>query len=365
MPEQTQEEKKGALEADISIGGISLTQKIVFARYLAIMLKSGLSISEALDIIHDQATGKFKKVVMSILKAVQAGNTLSDSLKHHSKVFSNLFVSTAFAGESSGTLDDNLANLAEQLKKEKELKSKIKSAMLYPVIVLVGTFVLGMAMAFLVIPKITPLFEGMDMELPITTKILIGFSNIVQDNGMALLGGIILGLGFFIWLLRRKFVHPVTHWLLLRIPIVKKISQNSNLANFCRTLGMLLKSGLTIDAALNITKETSTNFYYKKSIARVSQKIAQGTKLSDNLSQFDTYFPKIVTSMVRVGERSGNLEDTLFFLADFHENEVDNSTKALSTAIEPILLIIIGLVVGGMAISIVAPIYQITGNIQK
>jgi type II secretory pathway component PulF len=205
----------------------------------------------------------------------------------------------------------------------------------------------------------------MDMELPFTTKILIWVSELIENHGLLIFITLVFGFSFLFWLLKRKFMHPITHFIILRIPIIKNISSHTNLASVCRTLATLLKSGLNIDEALTITKNTASNYYYRKSLEKATKRITQGTRLSENLEIFSLYFPKLVTSMIRVGERSGKLEETLFYLAEFYDAEVDNSTKALSTAIEPVLLIFIGLAVGGMAMSIITPIYQITGNVSK
>lgn len=357
------QEKKGLLELDISIKGVSSTQKLVFARYLAVMLKAGLNISEALEIIYDQGTGRFKRIIYKVMKSVNSGNTLSSSLSKFPKVFSSLFINAVYAGEASGTLEQNLENVAEQLKREKELISKVKGAMVYPIIVLVATFGLGLAMAFLVLPKITPLFDNMGMDLPFTTRILIRSSDIVQEKGFFLFAVIIFSCFFSYWFLRRKFLRPVTHWVLLRVPIIKDIIRNVNIARFCQVFGTLLRSGLNIDEALKITKRAVGNYYYQKKIEIICNRIGQGSPLSENLENFEAYFPKLVISMIKVGERTGKLEESLFYLSEFFDIEVDNSTKSLSTAIEPILLIGIGIAVGGMALSIITPIYQMTGNV--
>lgn len=357
--------KTSFLEADISIGGVSLTDKVVFAKHLSVMLKAGMTIAESLQIIENQSKGKFKKAIAAILRSIEAGNSLAFALAKYPRIFSSLFVNTTYAGEASGTLEKNLENIAEQLKKSKELVDKVKGAMIYPVVVLVGTLVLGLVMSFLVLPKIIPLFEGLKMDLPLTTRMLIWISHFVQDHGTFLLVAIFLFVVSFSWLIRQAFFKPITHYLFLHTPIVKNISHNTNLANFCRTLGTLLKSGLNIVEALNITKDTVENYYYKKCLEKISDKVSQGTTLSDNLAAMEKYFPRIATSMIRVGERSGNLEETLFYLAAFYEEEVDNATKALSTAIEPILLILIGITVGGLAVSIISPIYKMTGNVNK
>ncbi|MBT4120417.1 MAG: type II secretion system F family protein [Candidatus Magasanikbacteria bacterium] len=356
--------KKPALGMDISIGGINPTTRALLAKHLAVMQKAGLTITESLDIIEDSATGRMKNVIRKVLASVKSGNTLSESMSRYPKVFSGIFVSSVYAGETSGTLDQNLENLAEQLEKEKELISKVKGAMLYPIVVLVAAFVLGIAMSFFVLPKIIPLFEGLKTELPITTLWLIRFSHFVSDHGTGLFLGIVAFVVFFVWLIKQKFVHPVTHLFLLHVPILKSISRNSNLARFARTLGTLLKSGLSIDEALEVTEKSLENYYYQRALLKVRKRISRGSTLSENLQAYHKLFPKMTAKMILVGEQSGKLEDTLLYLANFYEVEVDNSTKSLSTAIEPILLIFIGLVVGFLALSIITPIYNITGNIR-
>jgi len=357
--------KKGALEGDISLGGINFGQKVTFAKHLAVMLKSGLTITEALEIVHGQAEGKLKKIIGKLKSSVDAGNSLSSSLGKFPKIFPPIFVNTVYVGESSGTLDENLDNLAGHLKKDKELMDKIKSAMVYPMIVLVLAFVLAMAISFVVLPKITPLFKGLGMDLPITTRALIAFSDVVQTHGKVLFPSIVGGIMFLVWIFRQKFFKPVADYLILHTPIIKNISRNKNLTIFSSTLGTLLKSGLNIDEALRITKDTIDNYYFKKALEDLAIKARQGTKVSENLSRHKKLFPSLMVSMIKIGENSGRLEEVLAYLADYYETEVNNATKTLSTAIEPMLLIFIGLMVGGLAIAIITPIYKMTGNVQK
>lgn len=353
------------LNLEINIGNVKLETKALFAKHLAIMQKAGLTLIESLEIILESSSGKFKKVLTGILKSVESGNTLSSSFARYPKVFDSVFISSVYAGESSGTLDQSLENLAVQLEKERELHLKIKGAMLYPAVVLSAAFILGSVLSFLVLPKIIPLFEGLNMKLPFTTRMLISFSHFMERNGTFVFVGLVLFLAFMFWLVKQKFVQPFTHLLFLKIPIVKNIVKNANLARFSRTLGMLLKSGLSIDSALQVTRDTMTNYYYAKSLADVSVRVSKGVKLSENLEQHNNLYPKMVSKMVLVGEESGRLDETLLYLADYYDLEVDNSTKTLSTAIEPILLIVIGLVVGFLALSIITPIYSITGNIRR
>jgi len=362
---QIEIKKESILTADLSFGRISLAQKIVFAKDLSLMLRSGLVLSEAMEIILEQATGKMRKLSQGILKSIESGQTLSDSLLRYPRVFSPFFINIVDAGEVSGNLEKNLDNIAEQLKKENELTTKIKGAMYYPLTVLTAAFFMGIAMAFFVLPKITPLFEGLKVKLPLSTRLLIQASHLIGEYGAWLFFGIVGIVVLSVWLLKRKIVQPFTHWWLLHLPIIKNIVIKTNLARFTRILATLLQSGIIIDEAIDIANKTLNNCYYKKALSKVSLHVAQGGKLSDSLEEFPQLFPRITTRMIKVGEKSGNLDETLFYVSESYENEVDNATKSLSTLIEPILLLSIGLVVAFLALSIITPIYQITGNIRQ
>ena len=350
---------------EINIGKVNLTQKAFFAKNLSVMLKSGLTISEALDISIDSASGKLKNILREVARSVDTGRSFSESLKPYPRVFRPFFVSAVYAGEESGTLEENLEQIAIQLNKERELASKIKSAMIYPVIILVASFILGMFVSFSILPKIVPLFEGMSTELPITTRILIAISHFMQEHGLKVFWGIITFVIFMTWLVRQKFSNPFFHFFYMHFPIIKRISRGVNLARFSRILGTLLKSGLNIDEALVITKNSVGNHYYQKSLAKVMERINKGSSMSLSLAQYEKLYPKILSRMIKVGEESGKLDETLLYLADFYEEEVDNATKAIAIAIEPILLLGIGAAVGFLALSIITPIYSITGNVGR
>ena len=355
--------KSELLTMDISLAGVSATQKAIFARNLAIMLRSGLTISEALSINLESATGRFKKVISGLLESVESGNSLADSFSRYPKVFSGVFISATYAGEESGTLEENLEAIAKQLEKERELSSKIKQALLYPTVVLVAAFTLGLGLSFFILPKILPLFTGMKMTLPWSTRVLIAFSYFIQDYGVIFAISLVAFVALMGYIIKQKFSHPVTHWLLLHVPVVSSISRNSNLSRFCRNLSTLIKSGLSIDKALEIATDTVNNFYYQSALKVVAERLQKGTGLSDNLMQFPKLFPTMLTRMTSVGEKSGQLEETLAYLGDFYDTEVDNAAKNLTVAIEPLLLLFIGAVVAFLTLSIITPIYNITGNL--
>jgi len=356
---------KNLLQRNISFGGVSLTQKALLAKHLSIMVKSGLTASESIDISAEATTGKLTHILKNISKSVRSGRSLSEAFAVYPKIFSGIFLGALRVGESSGTLSENLENISVQLNKEKALIDKIRGAMLYPIIVLSATFVLGLLLSFVVLPKLTPLFLGLRIDLPFTTRALIWFSNFLQDYKVLILIFVTILVFFIPWLLRRDFIKPFTHYFLIKTPVVKNIVRGSNLARFSRTLGMLLKSGVNIDEALDITAVTMNNFYYSSAVGKIRRGVIKGTKLSDNLGLYKNLFPNVVIRMVAVGEESGKFEETLFYLAEFYEDEVDNATKNLSATIEPLLLLFIGLVVGFMALSIITPIYDLTGNINR
>jgi len=238
---QPKKPKGSLLEIDVSLGGVSLTQKALFAKHLSVMLKAGLTITEALETTQESTKGKFKKVLAEVLHSVQAGRNLSDSFANYPKVFSGLFVNVTKAGESSGTLVENFENIALQLEKERDLVNKIKGALLYPMVVLVAAFFLGMGVSFLVLPKIVPLFEGLRVELPITTRALIAFSHLVQERGILLFFGIIASVAGIVWVVRQKFSRPVTNWITLHVPPFKKHYQKRKSCSFFKNSGNILK----------------------------------------------------------------------------------------------------------------------------
>ncbi len=358
-------DNRNVLEKEIYIGGISLVQKAVFARYLAVMLKSGLTIIEALEIAVDSAQGRLKKIIRGILEAVKSGYSFAFALERYPKVFSKLFTNAVYAGETSGTLDESLERVADQMDKEREIFTKIKGAMVYPMIILAASFALGVGMTFWVLPKITPLFEGLNVDLPITTQLLMKFSSFVQDYGFWFFGASLTFIVFLVWLFKQSFFRPFTHLIIIRIPVISRVTKNANISRFTRSLSVLLKSGLNIYEALKIVTEMTNNHYYKRVLLKASESTSKGAKLSSDLARHRDLFPIMTTKMIRVGEESGKLEETLAYLADFYEKEVDDSLKTLSTYIEPVLLMFIGLIVAFMALSIITPIYSITSGMGR
>ena len=364
------QEKKIAVTTKSILGGLRLghipmLDKVIFARHLAIMIRSGLSLTEALDIIQEQASSKkLKRITQSVLESVNNGQTLAASLSRFPKVFSGVFIGMVKVGEASGTLEQNLDHVATELEKDYELRRKVKSAMIYPAIVLAATFILGIGLTIFILPKLVKMFDTFKVELPVVTRIFLDIANLLVDYGLYVLVGLVI-LGVLLRLLvKSKAARPFFHKIYLHLPIVKKISKNVNLARLARVLAILLKSGVTINESLVITADVVGNVLYKRELGKAITEIKKGRSLALSMTN-EEYIPKMANKMIAVGEKTGKLEESLFYLAGFYEEEVDNTTKNLSTILEPALLIIIGLVLGFLAVAIISPIYQFTGSLSR
>jgi type IV pilus assembly protein PilC len=355
--------KKGGAKS-ITFGKIKMLEKVMFAKHLSVMIKSGMSIDGALEVLAEGASPLMAKRLEEILVDVRKGNSLSSALKKYPRDFDLLFVNMVAVGEKGGTLSKNLNLLSVQQQKSYELKNKIKSAAMYPTIILLAIFGLIAVISVFVLPKITGFFTTLKVELPLTTRILIATSNFFSDYWWLVLIFVVAILAALKIMSRIPGTRFILHNITLHLPVVGKISKNMNLALYCRTLSSLLDSGIPIDNALQIVSQTLTNDVYKREVTKIYHSILKGTSLADSIKNKDL-FPSIVSRMSKVGERSGNLSEVLDYLADFYELEVDTTTKNLSTMLEPILLAFIGLVVAFVAMSIINPIYDLTSKVGR
>jgi type IV pilus assembly protein PilC len=356
-------ERTRSLVDILGIGKVTEETKVAFAKHMALMIRAGLPIDEAVRVLADQAQGRFQKTLLSVLQAVESGRQLSDAFMQHPRVFTHLFVATVAAGEASGTLEESLEGLAVQLTKSYELRRKIRGAMIYPILVLAAAGGIGMGLSLFVLPRIISLFDSIQTELPLATRVLIWFSLFMKDHGVAAVTAFVVFIFVLAQILRSKPVLPFSHAALLRMPIFGKLVRDYNLANFARVLGAMLRSGIPIGEAFGIAADTLRNVRYRKALLRVREGAETGVPASTILEEFPNLFPTIVTRMLEVGERSGKLEETFQYLAEFYEDEVDVATKNLSTILEPVLLIFIGLTVAYIAIAIITPIYNFIGNV--
>jgi type IV pilus assembly protein PilC len=337
---------------------------LVLTKNLSILIKSGLTLVESLETIAEQSTGRLKRLISNISERVKTGVSLATVLEEQ-KCFPPLYVNLIRSGESSGTLEENLNYLLDQLDNDYQMKKKLGLMMVYPLIVLSLSFIVGLGMAIFVLPKIATVFVGLKVELPLPTRILLAIADLFKNYSWQIVSGIFLTIIAVSVVLKQSFIKPLTHRLILSLPVIGIISRDLNLARAFRTLGTLLKSGLTIDRGLEIASKVAPNYLYQKALSEITPQIIKGQPLAKELELKEKLFPKMATKSLGAAEKSGSLESTLFFLARFYEQEVEGRLKSLSTWIEVGLLLIIGLVVLTLAVSILLPIYQITGEISK
>lgn len=343
---------------------VPLQEKVLFARHIAVAIKSGMTLNEGLKLVLSQTKSKsFKTILTTIVDDTNNGMFLSASMSKYQDVFGELFVNIVKVGEQSGTLVENLNYLAVELKKKKELHSKVRGAMIYPMVILCATIGIVATLMIGVFPKILPVFQNLNIKLPITTKILIATSTFMSSYTLYLIVGLFLFI-FLIWYISHyDFFKHAWHHIILKLPVVGKIAIKVNAATLTRTLGLLLNSGVQIIEAVNITASTLDNYVYRHELAKAGETLRRGDMLTSYLKKNPTLFPPIMTNMIEVGENTGNLTENLSYLSEFYGGDVDDVLKNLSSIIEPLLLLIMGLLVGFMALSVVTPIYQISQSL--
>ncbi len=355
--------RKFALLNITDLFGVPAIEKLLFTRHLSIMLKSGLSLTRALAILSVQTRSKrFKKLLSRVKDDVESGKSFAESLAAQ-KVFSPLYVSMVKVGELGGNLGEVLDLLALQMLKSHNLKSKVKGAMIYPLIVVLAMIGVGTAMMIFVVPKLVDIFEGFEIELPLTTRILIGFTKFFNEFWYFFLIGFVIFIIWLKWFLSTNLGKKIWHKIILKTPYIKGMSMRINITNFARNLSLLVKSGMPIVESLKVISTTFKNIYYQEALKDSSKKVRKGVNLGEALEKYPNLFSGLVLQMVTVGEETGSLDDILAKLADFYEAETDQQMKNISSVIEPVLMIIVGIAVAIMAVSIISPIYSLMGQI--
>ena len=345
-------------------GRVSLVERMVFSRNLAVMVGSGLAITRALDALAEQSSNaRFHEIIQSVRQAVVNGKTFADGLRPYEYVFGTLFLNMVESGEISGNLVRVLTILSRQMKRDHDLVSKVRGAMMYPAIVLSALVLIGVLMMVYVVPTLTQTFIGLGIKLPITTRIVIGTSEfLLHDYVYVLIGLAIAAFGAYGFAKSEGGKHTLGT-IILRVPVFGPLIQKFNSARFARTLASLISSGIPITKALEVTAGVLGNVHFREALTGAAVEIQQGEPLSNILKQHSKLFPPMVTEMVEVGEETGTISKMLLRLALFYEEEVTNTTKNLSSIIEPILMVVIGAIVGFFAISMIQPIYGGLGNL--
>lgn len=338
---------------------VGFNELVVLTRQLATMVSAGLVLSEAIDVLEEQQTNKtLKKALMEISQDIKGGFTLAQALSRHSDIFPRIYINLIKSGEASGKLDTVLKQMADGLEKDREFRAKIKGAMIYPAVVLSMMFMVVVIMMVFVIPKLVGLYEQSTIELPLPTKILIGVSNLFVNFwwlGIALIVGLVVGVNRWS---KTPGGSMFLAKLILKLPVIGRVVTNVTLTNFNRTFGLLTSAGIPLLDSIAIVEDLTDNSVFKKALKDAYNGVEKGLSLSSLLA--GGMFPKIVGQMVRVGEETGKVDEIFFKLADYFEEESDHLLKNLTVAIEPIVLIILGIGVAFLVISIILPIYKLT-----
>ena len=325
------------------------------------MIVAGLSLPDSLTILRTQTTNPAFARVLDIEHQIVGGGNLADSLGKYPTYFPAIYVALIRAGESSGTLDKVLSRLAETLEAQREFKSKVQGAMIYPVIIVIGMVAVVMVMMTVVIPKLTDLYKDFGISLPVSTQILITMSQFfVRFWWLMIIAGVGGFFGFMKWK-KTAVGERIMDSLILRIPLFGELQKKVILVEFTRTLGMLITAGIHILEGLNILRDSVGNVLFRDAITDISKKVEKGFPLGDTFAQYDV-FPPIVSQMMKVGEETGKLDDTLGKLSHYFETESEHLVKGLTTAIEPIIMVVLGVGVGFIVISVITPIYNLTSQ---
>lgn len=344
---------------------VGLTDKLMFIRNLQVMISAGISLPRALrTLIQPAKSKKLKKALLEISEKISQGESFSDSLKKYPDIFSELFVSMIKIGEESGTMEEVLKTLSKQIEREYELKSKIQGALIYPAVIVSAMLGVGFLMLIMVVPRLAVTFKELKIELPLTTKIIIGIGNFLTQQWLLSVLIIIVSLFFIRTFLKTKIGRKVIDTISLKTPFVSSLVKKINSAYTIRTLSSLFSAGVSIVRALEVTSSTLGNGFYKKAIQETAEKVKTGLKLSDALQPYENIYPVTMIQMIAVGEESGETATILTKLADFFEEEVSNATRNLTAVIEPILMLFIGAAVGFFAISMIQPIYAMMSAIK-
>ncbi len=335
-----------------------------FTRQLSSMLASGLTLLRSLEILKNQIGNRgLVEIVEGIIRDIQEGSSFSNAITKYPQIFSPIYVALIEASEGSGLLDKAFLRLADTLEKQQKLKSTVKSALTYPVIVIALMFVVGIVMMIFVIPQISSLYASLSVSLPLPTLILIAISNLFTS-----FWPIPLGTAVAITVLYRRWHQTIEGKLtidsvVLKIPIFGSLIRKTILAEFSRTFGVLLASGTLVVEALNKVSNITGNIHYKNATIDIAKRVEKGVTVGDAMSLYYLFPPSLV-ELVKVGEQTGKLDETLVKASEYFENEVDATVKTLSTAMEPFILIVLGIGVAFLVFSIITPIYQITNSIQ-
>ena len=362
-PIDVEEVKSGFMGLVASLGGVSTADVVVFTRQFSTMISAGLSVSRCLRVLYEQTTSeKFRTIIGDIDTQVASGTSLSNAFARYPTVFSNTFIALCKAGESSGKLDDVLQKLADTLERDADIKGRFKTAMIYPTIICVAMLGVFVLMMIVVVPRLSELYTSMNVELPGITKLMIGISDFMLNYKFVLIPAIAMAIfGIKILLATPE---GRTYWseFMFAVPVLGKVNKLKDYTLLTRTLSMLLTSGVSLVEALGISADVVSSLQLRVALRYAMSQVERGVFLSNAMSQ-NKLFPPMFYKIVQVGEETGNLDTVLSRLSTYYTNETDTAISRLSAALEPFILVFLGVGVGGLILSIITPIYKITASI--
>lgn len=342
---------------------VSLVEKLTFIKNLAVTMKAGLPVAKALHVLTKQMPNPYFRGALGLIAHdVETGKSLSDSMQAFPNIFTPVMTNMVKVGEESGDLDNTLEYLGTQITRDYNLVRRARGAMTYPAVVVVALVIIGYLMFTFVLPKLTATFKEFNADLPVLTVFIVKAVDIFSRySWLILLILVVLIVAFLYWRKTKNGI-AVLHRVILNLPVIGKIAKKINLARFTIIFSGLLRSGMPIVEALKVTSDTMTNLYYQQALAEASDKVKIGVDLVAALEKYPKLFTPMVTQMIQVGEESGTIEKVLAEVSNFYETEIDDTMKNLSSIIEPVLIMLIGVVVGVMAVGLILPIYNITQN---
>lgn len=344
---------------------LSSKEKMFFAKYLGVMLQAGIPLDRSLVAIHNQSqSSSLHAILHVVLSDVASGEFLSNSLRKFRGVFDDLFINMVTVGEESGTLAESMFRLASHIEKTRELQSKIRGATVYPLIVVSGTLATAAYLVLVLLPQLAPLFNSLNVELPWTTRVVLGGSTFLTHQWPWVIAGIACAAAAWTLVRHLERTRYVIDWAFLKIPVLGPLIKKIEIAQMSSVTGTLLKSGVTIIESLRIAASSANNRVYRRWFLAVADSITEGEEISSYLAKHRKLFPGFVTQMIAIGEETGKLDESFLFISDFAQHEIDDSTKTLTTVLEPLLLLVVGGFVGFIAIAIITPIYTLTTGIK-
>lgn len=340
---------------------VGLQDKILFIQNLSVMIKAGISLVRALKILATQTKNpKLQSILQQVHADVESGKPMAQSLAKYPKVFSNIFVSMFQVGEMSGTLDNSLEHLGVQLQREHDLVSKVRGALIYPAVVVFAIIVVGVLMSIFVLPSLIAIFKDSNMELPFATRMVVGFVDFMSGHPLLAMGILFGSIAGITAILKTEGGTRAFDRILLKLPVFGAISKKINIARFARTMSSMLKSGTPILDSLQTASEGLGNTQYQDAVKAAVVSVRSGQTLTSALEKYPKLFDYLVTQMIGVGEESGNVDQILSETAVHYEQDVDETMRNFSSVIEPVMILMIGGVVGILAVALISPIYSIT-----